>query len=208
MTLKHNIDTHPNQKGFTLLELLIATTVFSVILLLCTYGMIQIGNTFYKGSTLVRTQNANRKAMDTISQALQYGGNDVRTSIGGGTGTIVDASTSTGVFCTGNLRFRFAKNEPVRPGQIALVVDNEGATCGTGNASTNDDKELLGDNMRITRLEIVESGGAYRVNLAIGYGDKGVTEDVIDPTTGLCKPNTSSQFCATSQFSTTVIRRV
>jgi prepilin-type N-terminal cleavage/methylation domain-containing protein len=197
-----------NQAGFTLLELLIATTVFSVILLLCTYGMVQIGGTFYKGSTLVRTQNANRKAMDTISQALQYGGNDVRTNVGGGTGVIVDAATGSGVFCTGNLRFRFVKNEPVRSGQIALVVDNEGAACGTGNASTNDDKELLGDNMRITRLEIVESSGSYRIHLAIGYGDKSVSEDVIDPATGLCRANTSSPFCATSEFNTTVIRRV
>lgn len=198
-----------NQDGFTLLELLIATTVFSVILLLCTYGMVQVGNTFYKGSTLVRTQNANRKAMDTISQALQYGGNDVRTNLGGGTGTIVDAATGSGVFCTGNLRFRFVKNEPVRTGQIALVVDNEGAACSSyNNANTNDDKELLGDNMRITRLEIVESSGSYRIHLAIGYGDKSVSEDVIDPATGLCRANTSSQFCATSEFNTTVIRRV
>ena len=60
-----------DQSGFTLLELMIATTIFSVILLLCTVGLIQIGKTYYKGSAIVRTQNVARDITDNITQAIQ-----------------------------------------------------------------------------------------------------------------------------------------
>lgn len=62
-----------NEKGFTLLELMIATTIFSVILLLLTFGLLNIGKNYFKGKNSARTQEVARRVMDDISQAIRYG---------------------------------------------------------------------------------------------------------------------------------------
>ena len=57
---RHHLSYFSGQKGFTVLELMIATTVFSVMLLLTTTGMIQIGKVYYKGLVTAKTQDTVR----------------------------------------------------------------------------------------------------------------------------------------------------
>ncbi len=197
-----------SQNGFTLLELLIATTVFSTILLLCTYGLIQIGNTFYKGSTAVRTQNINRGAIDNISQAIQYGGRGVLTNavdtMTGPAREIVATTQSNGVFCTGNVRYRFNRNTRVQGTNWALLMDElpTGGGC-VFDFSKGSARELLGENMRIVDLAITEKDDeSFDINLSVAYGD----DDQL--TAGKCNPGAGSQFCATSTFNTSVQRRI
>lgn len=45
-----------NTSGFTLIELMIATTVFSVVMLISTYGFIKINQYYTKGVNAARTQ--------------------------------------------------------------------------------------------------------------------------------------------------------
>lgn len=190
----------PDQQGFTLIELLISSTVFSVILLLCTYGLIQIGNTFYKGRTVTNTQNAARNVMDNISQAIQYGGKDVRPSP-----QVVNTNVKDkGAFCTGRVRYRYQKTQ-VKDGTSAwgLIVDDQGVACNDTDTNKGNAKELLGPNMRITELVINQVGDNYTINLSIAYGD----DDLLDADKK-CKTGAGSQFCATSTLSTTVQRRI
>lgn len=70
VTIRHLRD---NQRGFTLLELMIATTIFSSILLLLTFGLINIGKSYYKGRNTARTQELARRVMDEISQSIRFG---------------------------------------------------------------------------------------------------------------------------------------
>jgi prepilin-type N-terminal cleavage/methylation domain-containing protein len=63
-----------NHKGFTVLELIIATTVFSVMLLLTTTGMIQIGRVYYKGLITSKTQETARSISEEIVRTVQFGG--------------------------------------------------------------------------------------------------------------------------------------
>jgi prepilin-type N-terminal cleavage/methylation domain-containing protein len=189
-----------NQKGFTLIELMIATTVFSVILLLCTYGLIQIGNTFYKGRTAAMTQNTARSVMDSITQAIQYGGKDVTPA----TTTVVDAGVASAAFCTGNNRYRYQRDFQVGrdSGRGALIVDDQVAGCVNDSSRGSNAKELLGHNMRITNFSITRNGTSYKIDLVIVYGDNDVL--VGDK----CKTGAGSQFCAVSGLSTTVQRRI
>src|SRR3990172_9120101 len=76
-------DSRKGVGGFTIVELMIATTIFSVILLIVTFGMLQIGRTYYKGITLTKTQNAARSIIDTISQDIQFSGEGVTDSVSG-----------------------------------------------------------------------------------------------------------------------------
>lgn len=190
-----------SQKGFTILELMIASLVFSTILLLLTYGIIQIGNTYYRGGALVRTQNANRKAIDAISSAIQYGGSDIRPA----SGVIYDStSATTGQLCIGNRHFRFQANTQVAAADTAwaIVSDDTGIVCDGSSANRGTSTELLGEGMRITKLVITNTDNNYKIELSIAFGDS----DLL--TNGLCKSGPGSQFCATSSFETTVQRRL
>lgn len=62
-----------NAQGFTLVELMIATALFSSILLLITFGLLSIGQNYYKGKNSARTQDVARRVIDEISQAIQFG---------------------------------------------------------------------------------------------------------------------------------------
>jgi prepilin-type N-terminal cleavage/methylation domain-containing protein len=42
-----------NRSGFTIIELMIATAVFSVVLLLCATALVTIGNMYRRGITAV-----------------------------------------------------------------------------------------------------------------------------------------------------------
>lgn len=60
-----------DQRGFTIIELMIATTVLSVILLMSTAMMISIGHLFYKGLNLSNAQDNARNITDDVAQHLR-----------------------------------------------------------------------------------------------------------------------------------------
>lgn len=187
-----------NQYGFTLVELLIATTIFSVILLLCTFGMVQIGRTYYKGVTTARTQNVARDVMDNIAQAIEFGSSKPLPD----SATIVSTGSTSGAFCAGNLHFIYSKNTPVKGAVHAFQVDNNTLSC-TSTTPTNS-KELLGENMRLSKFSITKSAvGDYTIIVKVTYGDN----DLINAE-GSCNGGVGNQFCASSELQTTVHRRL
>ncbi len=87
--------TDVHERGFTIVELMIATLVFSVILTVVTMGVISFSNRYYKGVHASTTQNTTRNIMDTITQAIQFG--EAR----------VDPSGANNFFCAGGSVFMF-----------------------------------------------------------------------------------------------------
>lgn len=188
-----------SQAGFTLLELMIATTIFSVILLLCTYGLVQVGRTYYKGITQTRTQQATSNIMDTITQGIQFGAAEP--------GGQLPPSTGSGTFCLGSSQFQYAIGQIPQPGVPALVMSRG---CG---AATTEPRELLGENMRLTQFSIEKVDGVYVVRLKVTHADNSSTDPLFDnnsssPTYGDCTGKAGSQFCASSRLETTVYRRL
>lgn len=59
-----------DSNGFTIIELLIASSVFSVVLLVALTGFLQIGRVFYKGISDSQTQNVARQIITDISSSL------------------------------------------------------------------------------------------------------------------------------------------
>ena len=114
--MNHKPHTLPNT-GFTIIELMIALTVLSVILLLATTSMMNIGNLFYKGSTVAQTQNVTRLALADISNNIMFNG--TAASLINPTPTSCDPSmwcinVSSGsvsniayAYCLGNTRYSF-----------------------------------------------------------------------------------------------------
>src|SRR6185369_9199416 len=85
------------QAGFTIVELMIATLVFSLVLIVITVGVLHFTNTYYKGVNNSATQTAAQNAIDTISQSIQF-------TMSGSAGT---DDAPAGVFCAGSRLFLY-----------------------------------------------------------------------------------------------------
>ena len=182
-----------NNKGFTLLELLIATTVFSVILLLCTFGLIQVGRNYYKGITLSRAQNSARSVMNLLTQSVQYSGSNPVGDLPEGTGP------NSGVFCVGTVRFEYKLNSKVGdPNAYALRTSNCNEAIDQAQKT-----EQVGKGMSLQSLKVQPAGaGSYNIGVKILYGDS----DQL--TNGACTSGAGSQFCAVSALNTIVQPRL
>ncbi len=211
------------QKGFTIIELLVATTVFSIILLIATAGILQISRTYYQGVLQARTQETARTIADEIGESMRF-------SIGSYApgavvnGPDIDASNSaTGYFCLGTRRYTYAidrqlKASPNGGKQKAHVlwVDQPVGGCGSAenlDSPVSDGRELLSENMRLTRLSIQPAPGAlpdtYRIDIGVAYGDDDLLDFVSGGQTKYCKEAaTGREFCAVSNVSLTVTKRL
>lgn len=208
------------QHGFTIIELIIATSVFAVVLLLITFGILQIARSYYKGITESKTQDTARSIVDTLSQDIQFGSGNVWPSIAAST-----TGTSKG-FCIHGRRYSYELGQEVSdsPVKHSLMVDNSGGCTSASPAQDIDlagvsGTELLGLHMRLANLSVVQTDVAnniYQVNIRLVYGDDDLLTDSLNSngtpgTDGIldsCKGQAGSQFCAVSQLSATVQQRV
>lgn len=220
-----------SSKGFTIIELMIATLVFSTVLAMLTTGVIYFTNMYYKGINSSNTQRTARVVADNISQAIQFSGSEVSV------GTMISGGTYDGlqVLCVGSKRYTFVPGRmvtqdgsPTRPGDNAgyrgLLVDTVQSGCNTAQAAVSATdfrsarnissagltaaSELLGSRMRLTHLAVTPAGpNMYTIQVSIAFGD----DDLITARTGYdvrCRSIAGSQHCATSQLTTSVVKRV
>jgi hypothetical protein len=224
---------------------MIATSIFTVILLLATFALIQIGKIYSKGVNSAATQSTARSIVDQVSQAIQFSGSAVNSPA-------QDATTKRYYFAAGSKCYSYAPGKqlddtPTGTDQSTnAFVRKDSDTCIPPDAvdwiasPTNKFTELLGPSMRVTNFYICTPGDTscaaptpadsnlYSIGIRLIYGDKDLicspsissgagsctSNDPIDDTdlatkTDLiCKTGTGSQFCAISQISTTVQKRI
>jgi prepilin-type N-terminal cleavage/methylation domain-containing protein len=121
------------QKGFTVIELMISTAVFSMILLVVLGAITQIGRMYYKGIVSTKTQEVTRALVDRISQGIQYGAS--------GTGQIGELvitpsppATAPTIYCVGKSRYFLYLDKTTTATEHALWGDT-GDDCVTGSAT-------------------------------------------------------------------------
>lgn len=199
------------ESGFTIVELMVATLVFSVILTVITVGVMSFTNRYYKGANVSTTQNATQSMLDTITQAIQFGS------------AIIQPTTSTNnYFCAGGYVFTYDKGVLYTGSQTGLYMAPMGSTC---TPTTTGGRQLLGNNMRITNLAVNSLGGGgghlYNIFITVAFGANDLlcspaqgncsagTMTTFWPVSDVrCKTTTGSQFCATSTLTTTVEQRI
>lgn len=236
-----------NQRGFTIIELMFATAVFSLILMMSMAAIMQITRLYYRGVTQTATQDAARAIADEFSQAIQFSNDKIFYPTGSDsnpTGPDIAANVaeegSLGFVCVGGKRYTYyidrqlVRNAPDptrKQVPIGLWVDRPISPDGTalGCASSvgvmpldvTDDiaveasngTELLEENMRLTRLDIYpateNSDTLWSIDLTVIYGDEDLLEVTPEGDRKTCKPSGPGiEFCAISEISTTVRRRV
>jgi prepilin-type N-terminal cleavage/methylation domain-containing protein len=233
--MKYTENKSLSQKGFTIVELLIATTVLSIILVLVTVMMINIGDLFYKGINQVRVQDNVRNLSTEIGQQLQLS-NDTLLSVNNPIGT-------PSAYCIGTTRYTYLIGAQLNssPGlyQSQHVVwrdsvpENSCTAMSTAQFSSVDPSsggtELMTPSALLTEFIINYTGSSYNITIGEAYGgysvlcDAGVGNDcnqsvassnVWSPTTPsspanvLCKGNDGDRFCATDILTSTIVQRI
>lgn len=211
------------QKGFTILELMIATSIFSVILLICAYGLIQIGRIYYKGITSSRTQAVARTISDDITQSIQYGAGNVELTVNPEAlppVLDVDVDGGTRTINIGNRQYTYQLGRMLVDGttqgreanSVLKVQDLNDNDVPIGNV-----RELISPRMWLSRFDVTSGGAAFIVNIQVVSGDVNQVEDAngvefgapgFNRSTLRCKSGAGSQFCAVSGLYTQVVRRL
>jgi prepilin-type N-terminal cleavage/methylation domain-containing protein len=221
------------QKGFTIIELIIATAVFSVVLLIATVAVISLTSAYVKGDTQAETQDTARSVLSTVTQDIQF---NQASSINKGT-----YNGQYGFFCIGNDTYFYQTNKEITSSNPHALLEFTSGSCptvptsplgwtsgllkdyitdlGTVNLDTltgggQDVHELLAQNLALGQLSITQIAGtqSYTISLNVVYGDI-ATPHQNPPSVGYytydCPPaSLGGQFCATSSLTTTITPRI
>lgn len=212
-----------SQRGFTIVELMIATTIFTFILLIAVAGFVRMGQLYSKGINQAKVQDNIRNVSDEITRSVQFA--DGR--------KITTANNSSDVqqFCIGDVRYTAYMNEPfdiesgINPAtnQTGMWSERiaEGSSCCPDQACVDVSDQMLGNNVRVLNLEVVnlDTGvdDVWKVNVRLAYGDDDLLTNYDDSgnlipantTTATCKNGSSSStFCATAQLDTAAKKRL
>jgi len=209
--------------GFTILELMISSSVFAVVLLVIAVGVINFTNTYYKGIISTETQSVARTIMADISQAVEFGG------------TVTTPNNGVSEICIDNTLYAYVVGQQVTnspasgssdQGYNGLIASNTGCPSsdpandpapylksgGAGSPGVPPGaRELLSQYMRLGFLSVTptpDAGGLYTVQVRVLYGDDDLFNQTTNWATALCSGGPGSQFCAVSNLTTTVEKRL
>ncbi|HSW37394.1 MAG TPA: prepilin-type N-terminal cleavage/methylation domain-containing protein [Candidatus Saccharimonadales bacterium] len=195
------------QKGFTIVELMIATTVLSVILLMATVIITGIGNLYYKGVNQSKIQDAARNIADEVAQNLELGKG--YTTASGAPGTHGEKS-----YCMSTARYTYVLGKQIGTNGLNHILwrDTVPSTgCATLDLSLAQPSaggvEMIGSGSRLSNFNILPATSPYTITVFVAYGDDVLLQNP-SGTSPTCLGNKSDSFCATAALTTTVVQRV
>lgn len=193
-------------QGFTVVELLVATAVFSVVLLVCSIGLIQISRTFYKGVTVTHTQEVARAVIDDVASSVEFSSSNVVT---------LTANNGSNGYCVGNTRYsyRLYQELPDSGTPHALVADKpavcSGAAQDISGSLTANSRELLSPSMRVSKFTITSSANRlYKINIKLATGEDDMLSNYNNANANCKSILAGTQFCAVIELTTSVQKRV
>lgn len=208
-----------SSRGFTILELMVATSVFAVILLVLAAGVISFSRSYFTSVTRSHTQEAARQIMDDLVQGIEFAGKV----------TFYDTPGAFAVkgVCVDNTLYTFRIGSQVVAGptypanshKYGLVKTIRNADCNTlvpplstpsdSATLTANQSDLLGQHMRLSQLSVVQIAPyTYDVHVRVLYGDNDQFTTTTNWAAAECKNQQGSQFCAVSDLTTTVQQRL
>ena len=209
---------------------MISTVIFSLVLLMCLVGIVQVSRTYYKGVTRAKTQETTRRLMDEIKESIQLSGVKIQPTSGPAGPQVLTSDNAQGTLCVGNKLYSYAidrmntgsvNSDPSKK-EIKNALLSDDTLCAAGispqdlnspAALSSTQKSLLDNNMRLTKFEVneVSSGsGLWKVEISIAYGAQDLLRYTDDTGAGrvVCANNTGAEFCSIAELSTIVTRRI
>lgn len=210
-------------RGFTVTELMIATAVFAVVLLLAQASFLQIGRLFYRGVSLSNTQETADHILQDVSGSFQ---NAVIINPG--------SSGNYTYYCIGNTRYTYKIDNEISTdatpdhsattGNYGILKDTlpgSGGACNMPCDDTSSDAcppnskklhnpiEMLSDKMRVEEFDIKPSAptsSLYNISIVVAYGDTNTLEYASPGVLSSvrCQGSSYNSFCAVARVSTAV----
>lgn len=196
-----------DQRGFTIIEMLIATAILSTILVLITMMMVNIGSLYYKGINQSKIQGTTRSVTDELAQQLELLDSPIRRQSAAPAG-----EPNNKALCLGTTRYTYAVDKQLRNSEHVLWRDNGGGgTCvaialNTGVPSAGG-VELMPPNSRITHLSVSDTS-PYEIIFSTAYGDTDLLNGVGLGVNTRCKGGKDQQFCSVANLQTIVAKRI
>ncbi len=192
------------QTGFTIVELMIATLVFSVILLVITYGVLSFSRAYYRGLNTARTQDTARVAIDKITQAIQFSGGGIATP---------PASTPVTTYCVGGVQYDFVLGSMQSDtNNVLYETPHDSSTpCSARAFDPATSKKLIPNRMRVANFTITPPSGTeglFTVHIRVVYGDDDLLTPSATATDATCTGNAGFEYCAMADLVSTVSKRV
>lgn len=218
-----------DNKGFTIIELMIATAVVSTMLVVVTVLMVSIGNLYYKGVNQSRVQQSVRDVTNDLSQQLEL--ND--------SFSVPPTSTPPNpiqAYCIGLLRYTYitgvqighpADSDMGGPTYYHVLWRDDNPTPGScapadltdqnlaSDGTSTDGTELVSPNSTLTAFCIGKLSGStctsdtsspYTISVGVAYGDHDLLN--LNGINSTCKGGTGDQFCSTASLTTVAVQRL
>lgn len=212
-----NSNNLTTNQGFTIAELLIATAVFSLVLLLGLTGFIQVGKMFFKGIAITQTQSAVSNVYKIVTEDLHRDKKVLSEADGGG---------GTKRYCIDRHRYTyFVQLNPVNINQIitnaaswtqsGIVLDTLPVAGGcpdplaAGNNFYSDSKQLLNDGMILGAFDLNKINlyadiepFIFTLNLQAGFG--ALTDFSFTPSME-CRNFSTINLCGVTTINTNIL---
>lgn len=222
--------------GFTIIELMIAITILSVILLMSAVILTGVGNLFYKGVNMSNVQDVNRNIVQDVSSTIQFGGSQLNNGVNNGQSPI-QATYAGGIqveaYCLGTIRYSFVTGFNSWPHVLwkdqmqnqnscyPLNISEVNPSCDSVSSSIcspsqSNGTELVGHNMHLANFQITSYNTqlyGIEVGLAAGFKDMFVSDAYGNPVLAggenyTCNNKAGQQYCATSFLKTLATERL
>lgn len=186
----------PNQKGFTLVELLLAMAFIAFLLIFTVSVIMQLTLLYSKGLATRQINQTGRQVVDALSRSLR----DTKPRPAGAQRLCVDGTTyvwNTSSSIVNN----YADGAPVG---FVSVADPTGTYCSGSNVPRNLTKDLLGPNLSVVTFTVTPVGRLWDIKLLISTGGSNIVQNV----GGKFECPVDNKFCSFGEFDTSVyIRR-
>lgn len=225
------------QDGFTLVELMIALSIISTILVMSTVLLMQIGRLYTKGVNQANLQNATRNVVNDISSAIQFSGSTPVTC--GGSCNATYNSVPVSSICIHRVRYTFVLHRELGVDSAANSVAGTSAGVNTPHVlwrdtmasegscpvlnitssglngsgfptnSSSDGYEMVPQHVRLTNFSLAENPSGSGVYEIKAWMAYGDSDLVIENSgKPSCSGDRGTQFCAISILTTSAAKRI
>lgn len=213
-------------KGFTIIELMIAVAVFATTMAIVLAGVIFISRQYQQASNRVALEEASRDIHQQITQSIQFSGKALTDSDNNG---IADEKTPTGsdysAVCIGNYMYIYGSTEPVVPdgsGNFSytegLYIKNNLNNCAESDVNLSADANgvkpvnLLPPYSFVSKFKVTTTGSVSTVFVRLPEdADDMLSLAPAGPNAGDAQCNITiagREFCATVKLESSATRRV
>lgn len=183
------------QKGFTIIELMIAVSVFALAIMLVTMTVIGISRSYQQGATKAKLLTTSREIHAQFTQFIQYGGSANEPSL--------STQGNWNFLCIGNIQYIYWPNNYSASDSYLFVITYQGDGC----SGIYTKEQPLPPGTVVTNFSVTGKSPTYTLYTRFVTGDN--TMFINNDYNNTCRSNIlGEEFCAVISLSSTVSRKV